>query len=193
MHVELRCSKDELDALIGKTKSAPQRQRLRVIRWAMEGLTANEVAVQTKLCRRQVQNWVKRFNQEGLAGLKDREGRGRSCPLSAEQQARLKSRLAAGPTADDEVCTLRGQDIQRILKEEFGVLRPLSSVYYLLHSLGYSSLVPRPRHVQADPARQEHFKKTSSPSSLLRSVQHIPKSKSKFSFKTKRDLVNKAR
>ena len=175
MRVELRFTTDELDELIAKAKAAPQRQRLRVIRWAMDGLTAPEVARQTKLCRRQVQNWVRRFNALGLAGLKDKPGRGRPCPLSVEQQVEFKARLTASPTPEDNVCTLRGEDIQRILKQEFGVLRKLSSVYYLLHSLGYSSLVPRPRHVQADSARQELFKKASCPSSSPPSAKRILK------------------
>lgn len=193
MRVELRCTKDELDGLIAKAKDALWRQRLRVIRWAMEGLTADEVAAQTKLCRRQVQNWVRRFNDEGLAGLDDREGRGRPCPLTVEQQAQLKARLGAGPTANDGVCTLRGEDVRRILQQEFGVLRKLSSVYYLLHSLGYSWLVPRPLHAQADPARQELFKKANCPSNSLPSARRIRENKSKSSFKTKRDSVSKAR
>lgn len=193
MRVELRCTKGELDSLIAKAKNASRRQRLRVIRWALEGLTADEVATQTKLCRRQVQNWVRRFNDAGLSGLEDRPGRGRPCPLSSEQQALLKARLASGPTAKDEVCTLRGEDVQRILEQEFGLLRKLSSVYYLLHSLGYSSLVPRPRHAQADPERQELFKKVTCPPSSLPSVKRTRKSKSKSSSKTKRGSASKAR
>lgn len=118
MRVELRFTTDELDGFIAKAKSASQRQRLRVIRWAMEGLTAPEVATQTKLCRRQVQNWGRRFNALGLAGLKDEPGRGRPCPLSAEQQVKFKARLEARPTAEDQVCTLRGEDIRRILQTQ---------------------------------------------------------------------------
>lgn len=193
MLVELRCTKGELDGLIAKTKSASRRQRLRVIRWALEGLTADEVATQTRLCRRQVQNWVRRFNSAGLSGLEDRPGRGRPCPLSAEQQSQFKARLATGPTAKDEVCTLRGEDIQRILVEEFGVLRKLSSVYHLLHSLGYSSLVPRPRHAEADPGRQELFKKANYPTSSLPSAKRTLKSKSKSSSKTRRGSASKGR
>lgn len=193
MRVELRCTKGELDRLIAKTKSASRRQRMRVIRWALAGLTADEVATQTKLCRRQVQNWVRRFNGEGLAGLEDRSGRGRPCPLSAEQRAQLQSRLAAEPTAKDEVSALRGQDIQRILEQEFGVLRKLSSVYHLLHSLGYSSLMPRPRHPQADPGRQALFKKANCPASLPSSAKRTRKRKSKSSSKTRRGLASKER
>lgn len=193
MRVELRCSTEELDVLIAKAKHAGQRQRLRVIRWALDGLTADEVAIQTKLCRRQVQNWLRRFNAEGLAGLEDRAGRGRPCPLSTEQQLQFKARLADGPTAEDQVCTLRGQDIQRILKQEFGILRKLSSVYYLLHVLGYSCLAPRPRHAQADPARQTLFKKVTCPSSSPPSAKRIRTSNSRSSSRTRRDSASKER
>lgn len=193
MRVEVRFTTAELDGFIAKAKSASQRQRLRVIRWAMEGLTLPEVPTQTKLCRRQVQNWVRRFNASGLAGLKDEPGRGRPCPLSAEQQVKFRARLQARPTAEDQVCTLRGSDIQRILQQEFGVLRKLSSVYYLLHSLGYSSLAPRPRHVQADAARQELFKKASCPSNSPPSAKRTLKNRCKSSSKTKRGLASKAR
>ena len=193
MRVELRCTKGELDSLIAKTKPSSRRQRLRVIRWALEGLTADEVATQTKLCRRQVQNWVRRFNGQGLAGLEDRPGRGRPCPLSPEQQAQFKARLATGPTGKDEVCTLRGEDVQRILAQEFGVLRKRSSIYHLLHSLGYSSLVPRPRHAHADPGRQELFKKANCPTNSLPSAKHTRKSKSKSSSKMRRGSASKGR
>lgn len=193
MRVALRCTRGELDGLIAKAKHASRRQRLRVIRWALEGLTADEVATQTKLCRRQVQNWVRRFNCEGLSGLEDRLGRGRPCPLSTEQQAQFKSRLATGPPAKDEVRTLRGEDIQRILEQEFGIPRKLSSVYYLLHSLGYSSLAPRPRHAEADPGRQELFKKGNCPPSSPPSARRTRKSKSKSSSKTRRGSASKGR
>jgi hypothetical protein len=49
---------------------------------------------------------------------------------------------------------LRGVDVQRILANEFGLLRSLSGVYHLLHRLGYSDLRPRPRHRKADPEQQ---------------------------------------
>ena len=193
MQVTLWCSERELDELIRKCKDAARRQRLRVIRGSLAGLTAEQVAERSGLCRRQVQSWLRRFNAEGLPGLEDRPGRGRPCPLSIAQQKQFHARLAAGPTDADEVCTLRGEDIRRILREEFGVLRKLSAVYHLLHALGYSSLVPRPRHVQADAARQEHFKKTSYHSGSTRSAVRIRESRSRSSFKTKRGSANKAR
>jgi hypothetical protein len=37
---------------------------------------------------------------------------------------------------------LRGEDVRKILQMEFGVGRSLNAVYYLLHRLGYASLIP---------------------------------------------------
>jgi hypothetical protein len=66
-------------------------------------------------------------------------------------------------------------------------------VYHLLHALGYSSLVPRPRHPEADPGRQELFKKANCPTSSLPSAKPTQISKSKSSFKTRRGSASKAR
>jgi hypothetical protein len=83
------------------------------------------------------------------------------CEPYREQQEQLRDRLRAGPTEADGVCTLRGEDVRRILREEFGVLRSLRATYDLLHRLGFEPLRPRPRHPKADPAAQDRFKKAS--------------------------------
>jgi transposase len=164
MLVVLHLSLTELSALIAKEKRPQRRRRLRMIRWALDDLTADEVAVRAKSSRRRVQDWVARWNRDGLAGLEDQPGRGAKSPLNTQQQAELKRRLDAGPLETDGGCTLRGEDVRRILREEFGIGRSLSATYYLLHRLGYASLVPRPKHRRTDPERQRRFLKKSCPS-----------------------------
>jgi transposase len=129
MIVELHLSAADLTQLIAKEKHPKRRQRLRIIRWALDDLTAEQVAVRAKLSRRRVQEWVARWNREGLAGLKDQPGRGAKPPLTAEQQAQLKQRLDAGPREEDGGCTLRGEDVRRILRDEFKVHRSLGERY----------------------------------------------------------------
>jgi putative transposase len=160
MHLDLKEPVEELRRLYRREKSATLARRLRIIILAAQHETAETISQQVDLSPRQVQNWVRRYNRQGLAGLKDREGRGPKPPLTAQEADRLRTRLDAGPGPEDGVCTLRGKDVQRILKEEFGKIRKLGAVYKLLHSLGYSSLAPRPRHHRADPEAQEAFKKS---------------------------------
>jgi transposase len=56
---------------------------------------------------------------------------------------------------------LRGEDVRRILRDEFGVLGSLQATYDLLHRLGFEPLRPRPAHPKGDPAARTAFKKAS--------------------------------
>ncbi|WP_109609789.1 helix-turn-helix domain-containing protein [Mucilaginibacter oryzae] len=49
---------------------------------------------------KQITNWVHRFEKEGVAGLKDKPGRGRTACLSQEQRERLSNLLSKEPPAD---------------------------------------------------------------------------------------------
>jgi transposase len=109
-----------------------------------------------------VQSWIQWYNRGGVEELRNQGGQGRKPTLSESEREKLKERLDGGPLneRDQGVCTLRGRDVQRILREEFGKVRCLSAVYNLLHDIGYNDLVPRPQHKDADPAALEAFKKT---------------------------------
>lgn len=161
MHVEDRHGLDELRRETRAQKDARMRIRLQAIILARQGRTAEEIASALNASRRPVQEWVRRYNQSGVEGLRRRPGQGRREKLSVEERDRLCARIEAAPRKEDEVCTLRGKDIRRILHKEFGKLYHLNGVYALLHRLGYSCLMPRPKHRQADPEAQEAFKKTS--------------------------------
>jgi transposase len=161
MHVEPHHTALELAELIRREKHAKRARRLSAVRLALLGQTAPAVAPQVLLSERQVRTWVARYNASGLGGLDDLKGRGRKGPLSPAQERRLKKRLEGGPTQADGVCAFRGEDVRRILKDEFGVLRSLDSAYDLMHKLGFEPLRPRPRHPAADDQAQEAFKKSS--------------------------------
>ncbi len=147
----------ELKRLERAEKDANRARRLRILILACEGWTAPAIAMAVGLSRRICQRWAQRYNKHGLAGLDDQRGREPRGPLTSEQEAAMRERIERGATDDDPVCSLRGKDFQRILAEEFGLLRSLAGVYHLLHRLGYSYLRPRPRHRKADPQAVEEF------------------------------------
>lgn len=192
MHVEDRHGLDELRRLARGAQNARMRIRLQAIVLARQGRTFQEIARILDAGSRSVQGWVKRYNQHGVDGLQHRPGQGRHGKLSAQDKERLCARIEAGPRKEESVCTLRGKDILSILQKEFGKLYHLNGVYRLLHRLGYSSLVPRPRHRQANPEAQEAFKKNSL-RGWKRSAPHTPMKKSRSGSKTKHDSGNKAR
>jgi transposase len=128
-----------------------QRERCRGVLLALQGLEATQIADKLGRSRRFVQYWVYRYRDGGLAALQDRPRAGQPTRLPRPREAEFRARLEAEPTAADGVCSLRGLDIVRILRDEFGVTYTLQGAYDLLHRLGYSYLRPRPQHRKNDP------------------------------------------
>ena len=144
-----------LEQLIQRERQAKPRDRYRAVRLALRGFTAERMADQLGRSRRFVQRWAYRYRGAGLEALREQPRPGQPPQLPRAAEAALKDRLTAGPRETDGVCTLRGRDIQQILRQAFGVPYTLQGVYDLLHRLGYSYLQPRPRHRQNDPAAME--------------------------------------
>lgn len=138
-------------------KDAYVARNLQVVVLALQGWTAPAVAMAVGLTRRVVQQRVYEYNQHGPDALLEQRGAPPQPLLSEGEEQVFRQRVEAGPRPEDEVCSLRGKDFQRILAEEFGKLRHLSTIYNLLHRLNYSYLQPRPRHQLANPAMQQAF------------------------------------
>jgi transposase len=165
MRPPLRITRDhalaELRGALRQTTRASAQLRLRALLAVAQGEHVPRVAQLLHVAQRAVRHWVHRYNRSGLEGLRDRRG-GRRCRLSAAELARVRARLTAEPRPADQVCSLRGVDIRRILRQEFHTPYARSSVYYLLHrTLDMSYVKPRPLHRKTDPSAQAAFKKTS--------------------------------
>jgi transposase len=133
-------------------------QRVLMIANLLEGMEHEEAARLAGLSRSAAYEWHNRYEEEGIAGLRDRPRPGRQPRVDAVTSARLKERIVAGAALErDGVVAFRGVDAQRILKEEFDIDCSLSSTYRLLHRLKLSWLAPRPRHPEADATAQTAF------------------------------------
>ena len=139
-------------------RDALQRDKYRAVMLALEGRGAPAIARALGRCRRAVQDWVYAYRDGGIDQLLAGKSTGQPTKLRRDQEARFRTRLEAGPTEADGVCTLRGKDVVRILESEFQASYTLDGAYALLHRLGYSCLTPRPRHEKNDPVAAQQFK-----------------------------------
>jgi transposase len=111
----------ELIRRVRSERRSIQRDRYRAVLLALEGEEAIAIAKAIGRARRSVQDWVYAYRDGGIDKLIPRKQTGKPPKLTAEQEARLRARLDAGPVAADGVCTLRGKDVVRILEADFGV------------------------------------------------------------------------
>jgi len=163
---DLRCE-------AGRTSDAAAARRMLAIALVLEGYGRTEAARQCGMDRQTLRDWVLRYNEEGLDGLRNRaHGGGAVARLSAEQQAQFVAWVRSGPDPEtDGVVRWRRVDLQKKLAAELGVQLHERSVGKLLRRCGFRRLSVRPRHPRADLSAQETHKKTSpnrSPPSSLR-------------------------
>lgn len=142
---------------------AEQKDRLMAAALAIEQTETSEIQRVLGRSRGFVQRWAYAYRDGGIEALKEKKRGGSLAKIRGENLQKLKARIDGGPTKDDKVCRLGGKDIRRIVKDELGVDVSLNTVYHTLATLGYSYLVPRPRHEKQDLEEQRKFKEESAP------------------------------
>ncbi len=150
----------QISNLVRTEKDGRVRQRLRAMKFISQGQTIPQAARRMDIAERPLRKWLHRFNEHGPNGLCDAPRPGQPSRLNAKQVEKFKQRIRQGITEQDNVCSLRGKDLQEILKKEFNAQYSLGGSYFLLHRLGFSCLCPRQQHPQADIVAQEAFKKS---------------------------------
>ena len=161
LEVERLGAVEDLGRSLKKEKRAVNQIRVRAVLSVAKGERIPAVAKAIMASERAIRNWVHRYNREGLAGILDRRT-GRICRLGEEDLNVLKKTILFGPKCREEVGGFVGEDVRKILKEEFDVQYSLDGIYYLMHNqLNLSHIKPRPMHRKADAEKQDAFKKTS--------------------------------
>lgn len=146
---------------LAKTAAHP-RERLRYLAFIhiQEGRSNTEIADMFKIHRRTVGEWIRKFNEEGLEGLREKEGRGAKQKLCiSEHEAFRKAVLELQDKKNGG--RIKGGDILKLMKEQFNITCSLKSVYNALHRVDLVWISGRSKHPKSNPEAQATFKKTS--------------------------------
>ena len=146
--------------------SVSASQRMLALALVLEGASRTEAAQAAGMDRQTLRDWVHRYNDEGLAGLSDRQGDyGPKRLLSPEQEGEVAEWVRRGPAlAEHGVVRWRRADLARAIKARFGIVMAERTMSTVLRRLGFARLVARPRHPGHDAAAQASFRATSPPS-----------------------------
>ena len=133
-------------------KDSNVRERTLMIIWLKEGKTTYEVGELLNCPQSKVAYWKKRFEEEGLAGLRTRERPGKPPKMSQEDEARIREKL-------ETVNSWQTKWVRDLIREEAGVVYSERHVVRLLHAWGFERIVPRKGHIFADSQEQARFSK----------------------------------
>ena len=170
-------------------KNGRVASRLFGIANVLDGLGREQAAMQAGMTRQTLRDWVHRYNEQGIDGLKDRFV-GSEGNLTSEQEKEIETLVMRGP--EGTLVRWRRVDLQKEIEKRYAVSYHERTIGKLLHRLGFSHVSVRPKNPEADAAAQEDFKKTL-PSKLRRSSPSTPKTKpSSSGSRTKPVLGKKA-
>jgi len=151
-----------LRGLAGKCRDGAQVRRLLALAMVLDGHSRSEAAASNGMDRQTLRDWVHRYNEAGVEGLKTRPGPGRTPFLTEPQMAELRDLVVKGPDpATDKVVRWRCVDLLDVVKRRFSVEVHESTIGKWLHQIGLTRLQPRPVHPKKDPEAEMAFKKTS--------------------------------
>lgn len=98
--------------------------------------------------------WLRRFDKEGLEGLKDKPRSGRPPDIPQEKISKIRTELSENPSG------WKAKEIMNIIYERTGVKYHEVHIYRLLHKWGFSPKVPRKRFVNtASNEEKKQFQK----------------------------------
>jgi len=150
-----------LRAAAAGSSDAKQARRLLALAMVLDGHPRLLAAQAGGMNRQTLRDWVHRYNEHGVEGLRDTRNKGRAPALSADQMQTLKELVLAGPDlAKDGVVRWRCIDLRAQIKTRFEVELHERTVGKLLCKLRMTRLQPRPYHPKSDLAAQEAYKKT---------------------------------
>lgn len=151
-----------LRAIAGRCDDGAQVRRLLALALVLDGRSRTEAAQQNGMDRQTLRDWVHRYNNVGIDGLKSLCSPGPTPALTDEQMAELKALVIKGPDPEkDHVVRWRCQDLREEVARRFSVEVHESTIGKWLHKLGLTRLQPRPFHPRKDVEAQETFKKIS--------------------------------
>lgn len=136
------------------------RDRLQMLMHLREGYVQRDVSHILHVSVGTVPYWKKRFEKEGLDGLKDKKGRGRKSLLKEEQVISITNAIDNGIRMEDGY--IRGyktKDVNSFIREKYGIEYTPRHCRRLLRALRYRLKVPRPRHKRRNQREVGSFKR----------------------------------
>ena len=139
-------------------KNPRMRIRLLALAHIKDGTSYRKVAKMLKTSANTVQTYANKFRDFGVAGLKDKEGRGRKPNFPRDKEKELE-KVILERQKKRKGGRLTGTDIKNIVNKEFGIGCALRTTYDLLNRINFVCISSRSKHPKSDQKAQEDFKR----------------------------------
>src|SRR3972149_6357852 len=133
-----RANASEIKKLLAENESFTVGARLHLVYLVALGHSSRKLSEIYNISFKQIINWVHRFENEGIDGLKDRKGRGRHSALTKEDLLRIKLLITKEKPSKYgfESQKWTGPMVKQWIQKEYGVEYQKAQIYNLLTKIG---------------------------------------------------------
>ena len=157
----------------------------------LDGMDRDAAAHVVGMTRQTLRDWVCRYNDDGIEGLRNKPKGRPPRTLTSAQEQEIETLVTTAPAGT--LVRWRRVDIQKEIKNRFKIDVHENTIGRLLRRLGFTRISVRPQHPETDAAAQEDFKKTLPPRSRKSCPRTQKTSASSSGSKTKRGSDKKER
>lgn len=152
---------EQIKAIIDQNRDYKTGIRLFAVYQMALGKPSRQVGNLFHTSFKQITNWVHQFEDQGIAGLVDKPGRGRRSRLSNAQKEEIADLLEnKSPTRYGyNSATWTGPLLIDWIEDQFGITYKKAQIYNIIKSLGFSFQKGKGAYRQADPEKQIAFKR----------------------------------
>ena len=146
----------KLDKAYRQESNPDVRERIFLVRRIVEDKQhIVNVAKELHRCRAWAYKWYKRYDDDGLQGLKDKTRSGRPTDVPKDVMIKIRQELEDSKTGWDFL-----RQVMDLIYRKTGVRYHEVHIYRLLHKWGFKSKVPQKRFVNTASAKnKKKFKK----------------------------------
>jgi len=159
LQLKIQDSAEVLWQAFKRSTCAVERRRIQLIALLTEGKSKVEALAVTRYGDPAYCKAIQRYNEQGLAGLRDRRHSNLGAPtLLSDAQLLLMAQAIRFDFARGVMWD--GAKVEAWLKTSLDLEIHPGRAYEFLAQIGFSRQSPRPRHVDANREAQDAFKKT---------------------------------
>ena len=152
-------TKKQLRGKYLRCQHSQEKKRWQALSLMADGKVARAVATDLGMSAEWISNTVHRYNEGGVAGVKNKSKNEGSKTLTEEQVKELEGAIESGKTADERLWS--ATQIKRWVAEKTGTEIHRTTAWRMFAKLNFTQQTSRPAHEErASEVEQNEFKKS---------------------------------
>lgn len=105
--------------------------------------------------------WIRRYEQHGMKGLITKKQPGKKPLLSGKNMASIKEFIKNNKPEryNGQAAGWSSREVKNYIHQRFSISYSLRHIERILHKLGFSLIIPRPRNMKSSKKQQDDFRK----------------------------------